>query len=98
MIKHVILWKLKEDVTTPQEVKAGIKRELEALKGGVPGIVEIQVQIEGLASSNADVLLDSTFVSEEALKAYAVHPAHVRVAQDFVVPFVQTRLCLDFNV
>ena len=35
-----------------------------------------------LASSNADVMLDSVFESEEALKAYAVHPEHVAVADE----------------
>ena len=97
MVKHVILWKLKEDVADKASVKAGIKSGLEDLKGVVPGLVEIVVRTEGLASSNADVMLDSAFESEAALKGYAVHPAHVAVANEKVRPFTQTRLCLDFE-
>jgi len=58
-------------------VKAGIKSGLEGLKGVVPGLVEIVVRTEGLASYNADVMLDSTLESEGAFKGDAVHPAHV---------------------
>ena len=55
------------------------------------------MQIEGLESSNADLMLDSTFTDEEALKGYSVHPAHVEVADTKVRPYTQIRLCLDFN-
>ena len=97
MVKHVILWKLKEDIADKASVKAGIKSGLESLKGVVPGLVEIIVRTEGLASSNADVMLDSAFESEATLKGYAVHPAHVAVANEKVRPFTQTRLCLDYE-
>ena len=98
MVKHVILWKLKDDVADKAAVKQGIKTGLEGLKGVVPGLVDIVVHTEGLASSNADVMLDSTLESEEALKGYAVHPAHVKVANEQVRPFTQTRMCLDFVI
>lgn len=98
MVKHIILWKLKDGLTDVPAIKAGIKTGLEGLKGIVPGLVGIEVRTEGLASSNADVMLDSTFESEEALRGYAVHPAHVAVADAKVRPFTQTRLCLDFEV
>ena len=98
MVKHVILWKLKDGLEDPAAVKAAIKAGLEGLKGVVPGLLEIAVRTEGLASSNADLMLDSSFESEAALKGYAVHPAHVAVANGKVRPFVQTRLCLDYQV
>ena len=98
MVKHVILWKLKADLTDAEKIKAGMKAGLEGLKGVIPGLVDIQVQIEGLASSNADVMLDSTFADEAALKQYATHPAHVEVANRDVCPYTEVRLCLDFNV
>ena len=97
MVKHVILWKLKDDLADKAAVKAGIKAGLEGLKGVVPGLVDIRVVTEGLASSNADVMLDSTLVDEAALKAYAVHPAHVAVADSKVRPYTQVRMCLDFE-
>ena len=97
MVKHVILWKLKDDLADKASVKAGIKAGLEGLKGVVPGLVDIRVITDGLASSNADVMLDSTLTYEAALKAYAVHPAHVAVADSKVRPYTQVRMCLDFE-
>lgn len=101
MVKHVILWKLKAEFATDRkaEVTAGIKKNLEALAGVVPGLVEIKVNCDNvLPSSNADVMLDSTLESAEALKNYAVHPAHVAAADTFVRPFTEVRLCLDYEI
>ena len=97
MVKHIILWKLKDDLADKAAVKAGIKSGLEGLKGVVPGLIDIRVVTEGLPSSNADVMLDSTLADEAALKAYAVHPAHVAVADSKVRPYTQVRMCLDFE-
>ncbi len=97
MVKHIILWKLKDEFNT-DEVKNGIKTGLESLKGVIDGLVEISVQTESLTSSNADVMLYSVFENEASLKNYAVHPAHVEVADTKVRPFTQTRMCLDFEV
>ena len=98
MVKHVILWKLKDEYTTSKEVKDDIKNGLEALLGQIPGLLSIQVNSEGLPTSNADLMLDSTFEDEAALKAYAIHPAHVDVANNKVRPYTELRLCLDYNV
>lgn len=98
MVKHVILWKLKDEFASSEEVKIGIKSGLEGLLGQIPGLVEIHVQIQSLTSSNADVMLDSTFVDEDALKIYATHPAHVAVADKNVRPYTQVRLCLDYKI
>ncbi len=97
MVKHIILWKLKEEFNN-EEVKQGIKNGLEGLLGKIPGLLEISVQTTCLESSNVDVMLYSVFESEEALKGYAVHPAHVEVADTKVRPFTLTRSCIDFEV
>lgn len=99
MVKHVILWTLKEELTPEEKavVKADIKAGLEGLAGQIPGLLEIRVFTEGLPSSNADLMLDCAFVDEAALKAYAVHPAHVAVADGKVRPYTAIRSCLDFE-
>ena len=97
MIKHIILWKLKEEHNNIS-VKEGIKAGLEGLTGKIPGLVEISVQICGLESSTADVMLYSVFEDEASLKGYSKHPEHLFVADNFVRPYTQTRLCLDFEV
>ena len=98
MVKHIILWTLKDTLSDEEKiaVKKGIKEGLEGLKGKIPGLLEIHVETEGLASSNADLMLDSSFENEEALKAYAVHPEHVAVADGKVRPYTAVRSCLDF--
>lgn len=100
MVKHVILWQLKDEFSYSErtDIKEGIKAGLEGLQGKIPGLVEIQVNINPLNSSNADLMLDSTFENEEALKGYAVHPEHVKVADNKVRPFTKTRMCLDYEV
>lgn len=100
MVKHVILWTLKENLSAAEkaEVKAGIKAGLEGLAGKIPGLLEIRVFTEGLPSSNADLMLDSSFADQESLKDYAVHPEHVAVAETKVRPYTALRSCLDYEV
>ncbi len=100
MVKHVIVWTLKDEYSAEEKenIKKGIKEGLEGLKGKIPGLVDIKVNINGLASSNADLMLDSTFETEEALKGYSVHPEHVAVANGKVRPYTAVRSCLDFEV
>ena len=100
MVKHIILWQLKEEYSEEQkkEIRQGAKEGLECLVGVVPGLLEVHVQIEMLPSSNADIMLDSTLTDAEALKNYAVHPEHVKVADTKVRPFTRSRTCIDYEV
>ena len=101
MVKHIILWRLRAELTAAEkrEKALAIKQGLEGLQGQVPGLIDIHVQIDGrIESSNADIMLDSTLESEEALKGYAVHPAHVAVANDVVRPNTELRTCLDYQI
>lgn len=100
MVKHIILWQLKDEYSDAEkaDIKAGIKAGLEGLAGQIPGLVEVHVNINGLPSSNADLMLDTTFESAEALKGYSKHPAHVAVADSKVRPYYKNRICLDYEV
>lgn len=101
MVKHIILWRLRSDLSEAQKREAAqaIKQRLEGLKGQVPGLLDIHVQIDGrLETSNADIMLDSTLDSFESLKGYAVHPAHVAVADGVVRPNTELRTCLDYEL
>ncbi len=99
MVKHVILWALKESLSEAEkaEAKKNAKAALEGLMGKIPGLLSVSVVIDGLASSNADMMLDTSFESEEALKGYQVHPEHVDVANGYVRPYTELRLCLDYE-
>ena len=100
MVKHVILWQLKEELSDAEKaaIKEGIKAGLEGLAGQIPGLVEIHVNINALPPSNADLMLDTTFESAEALKVYSTHPAHVAVANSKVRPYYKNRVCLDYEI
>lgn len=99
MVKHVILWQLKDEYTLEEkkEIISGIKNGLESLNGKISGLLEIKVYGNGLASSNADVMLWTVFEDEASLKGYAVHPLHVAVADEKVRPFTKLRVCMDYE-
>ena len=100
MVRHVILWTLKEEFTGEQMevIKRGIKEGLEGLQGRIPGLVEIKVNLSPLKGSTCDLMLDSLFEDEEALKNYSTHPAHVETANGKVRPFTDKRMCLNYEV
>lgn len=100
MVKHVILWKLDESKTNEEKekIKKNMKLHLEGLVGIVPGLLEMRININPLGTSNADVMLDSTLESEEALKEYSKHPEHVAVADTYVRPYTAERTCMDYEI
>lgn len=97
MVHHIVLWNLKEELSEQEkkEAAAAIKEKLEAVKEQVEGVVSLQVEINGLASSNKDIGLISVFESVEALNAYQKHPAHVQ-AGAYVGSVTCARTCLDY--
>lgn len=100
MVRHVIIWNMKETLSDEEcrKAKNDIKEALEALKGVIPGLLEINVATDPLDTSNADLLLDSLFEDKDALAVYADHPAHVKVKDELVVPNVRSRVCMDYEV
>ncbi len=97
MIKHIILWKIKEEYSEEEKrmIRENAKRELEALMGRIDGLIKMSVEIRPLASSNADLMLDSELRDTEALSSYQKNPLHIAVADTFIRPFMCQRLCLD---
>ena len=100
MVRHVIVWTLKDEYSDieKEQIKAGIKEGLEGLSGKIPGLVEIKVNTDKLASSSGDAMLDSLFENEEALKNYSSNPLHVEVANTKVRPYVKIRSSFDYEV
>lgn len=98
MIKHVILWQLKDELSDEKraEVKQAAKERLEALVGQVPGLLYVKVTIDPMSSSNTDIYLDSAVEDEAALAAYQNHPAHVAIKNEIFAVYSKTRLCMDY--
>ncbi len=80
MTKHIILWKLREDLTAEekQKVKAEAKQALEGLLGKIEGLSAVTVNIESLPSSNVDMMLDTTFTTPERCAATLFIPRMLR--------------------
>jgi len=97
MLRHIVAWNYKEGFTDSEnkENAKKIKSELEALKHSISEIIEIEVHIDMLPSSNRDIVLNSLFENEEALNAYQIHPEHKRVGA-MVAALVQDRACVDY--
>ncbi len=100
MIKHVIIWTLSDSLSEEEKtkVKSNAKAALEGLSGKIDGLLEIKLNVDMLPSSNGEMMLDSTFTNEDALKAYQIHPLHQAAANDFVRPFTASRLCCDYEI
>jgi hypothetical protein len=100
MIKHIVLWKLKEAANgmTKDENAMAIKEKLENLKGKIEGLIEIEVGIDFLHSAeSADIVLYSTFESKDALANYQQHPLHAAI-MPFIAEARSERRVVDYEV
>ena len=97
MLRHVILWQLNDDLTgeEKQKVKQNIKDGLESLNGKIQGLESLEVHINGLPVSTADVMLD-VWVAEHAFADYSNNPEHKKVAVEKIRPFVKSKMVLDY--
>ena len=101
MVRHIILWTLHSELTEVEgrDVKGGVKEGCVSLAGKIPGLTDIKVTTQGrLASSNCDVMLESTIQDKSALQAYAKHPLRVQVADTKVRPYTVQRVCFDYEL
>lgn len=100
MIKHIVMWKLKDSFEGmgKNEIALKLKSELEALKSKIPQIREIEAGINFNPSEAAyDVALYSSFESREDLSLYQKHPDHMKVAE-FVSEVRTERCVVDYEI
>ncbi len=96
MIKHIVMWKFKDEVVEADKLE--MKRQLESLKGVVPCLVDIEVGLDvSCKEASMDMVLCSEFLTAEDLATYAGHPEHLTVV-DFVKPLVCERAVVDYQV
>ena len=78
MIRHIVMWKFKED---QRENMLVFRDRLLALRDKIPEIREMEVGININPSERSfDAVLVSVFDSMDALKSYSVNPLHVAVS------------------
>ena len=97
MVKHMIVWKLKEELDNKAERALEIKTALEGLLGKIDGLTKMEIIIDKLPSSSGDIMMDSEFTDNEALMSYQKNPLHVEIANGLVRPSVSERLSLDYE-
>ena len=71
MVKHMIIWKLKDEIADKKARAQEIKIALEGLVGKIEGLLEMHILTEGFACSSGDLMMDSAFTDEAALAAFA---------------------------
>ena len=93
MVKHIVVYKLKENVNKEEAVKI-IASVLEPLVGKIPGLLHLEIRgcFQGM-----DYALYSEFESKEALFAYAENPLHIEAKGHFS-HFIDTRVAADYEL
>lgn len=97
MVNHIVCWNFKEELTEEERVQAGqkVRQNLTGLRGQIEGLLDIEVYINKLDSSNRDIALICTFDSVDALNRYQTHPKHLEAA-GYVRSVTCDRVCFDY--
>lgn len=98
MIKHIVMWKLKENALNASKIENAtkLKNQLENLVHDIKEIKKLEVGIDCTSNNdNYDVVLYSEFETRDDLNTYQVHPKHVDVAK-FVGEIREERACVDY--
>ena len=93
MVKHIVVYKLKEGVNKEEAVQI-VASVLEPLVGKIPGLLHLEIRqcFQGM-----DYALYSEFESKEALFAYAENPLHIEAKGHFS-HFIDTRVAADYEL
>lgn len=93
MVKHIVLYTLKEGVDKDDAVRL-IASVLEPLVGKIPGLTHMEIR---RTFQGVDYALYSEFESPQALKDYAVHPLHLEAKGHFS-HLLATRTAADYEL
>jgi len=93
MVKHIVVYTLKEDVDKDAAVKL-IASRLEPLVGQIPGLRHMEIR---RCYAGMDYALYSEFDSAEAVRNYREHPLHLEAKFHFH-HLLQTRVSADYEV
>lgn len=100
MIKHIVMWTLKDETEhgTKTQAAAKMKDMLEALNGKVPSLGRLEVGTDIFGDTPAcDIVLYSEFETRADLDAYQVHPEH-QACVAFIKQVVAERRAVDYEL
>ena len=92
MVKHIVVYKLKEDVDKEEAIKI-VASVLEPLVGKIPGLLHMEIR---QCFGGSDYALYSEFESRQHLADYAQHPLHLKAKTHFH-HFIATRTAADYE-
>ncbi len=94
------MWKVDSNINNEEKTNHlnSFREKLLQLEGKITELKSISVYLNATeaASSNYDIMLDTTFNSLEDLKSYAVHPEHLKVVE-FAKSVKKERACVDYE-
>ena len=99
MLKHIVMWKLKDfaEGASKAENARKAKSLLEGLKKKIKGIKTLEVGININNSDIAwDIVLYSEFENADDIKRYAEHPEHLK-AGEFISKIRLERAVVDYE-
>lgn len=97
MIKHIVLLTWKEGVS--QEQIESVTSAFSSLRSEISEIVSYSFGKDaGIYRGNADYALVAEFGSEEALRAYVVHPSHQKLMSNVTGPIMESFQSIQFEV
>ena len=100
MIKHIVMWQLKDAAEGADKATNALKIKtlLESCKDLVPGILKLEVALaQAGLECTSDVVLYMEFDSAHSLDAYQDHPHHVAM-KTFIGAVRESRQCMDYLV
>jgi hypothetical protein len=100
MIKHIVVWKLKEvaEGKSKFENAQAMKSLLDGMRGKIPGLKHLEVGLNTTEEqSDADIVLYAEFGTRADLAAYQIHPVHV-AAGTFISKVRAERYVVDYEV
>jgi heme-degrading monooxygenase HmoA len=93
MVKHIVVYTLKEGVDKDEAVKL-VASKLEPLVGQIPGLLKMEVR---RCYAGMDYALYSEFETAEDVKNYRANPLHQEAKSHFH-HMLQTRVSADYQL
>lgn len=100
MIKHIVMFKLKEEANGKNAYENALeaKERLANFTQDIPSLKMLEVGINSKEASqtNYDITLVCDFEDIDGLNAYQVHPVHVEFGK-FITAVREERACIDYE-
>ena len=99
MIKHVVLFRFKDDIAAEDRKNAfeSFRSGIMSLVKIIPVIRKIEVGYNVNSQESWDICLCGEFESMEDVVAYSTHPEHLKVS-GALKPLLSGRSCVDYEV